>query len=37
MSRLYEEVRNRLDVIENMYDVIRIVEPINKRIINCIL
>lgn len=34
MSRLYEEVRNRLDVIEKMYDVIRIVEPINKRIIN---
>lgn len=34
MLRLYEEVRKRLDMIENMYDVIRIVEPNNKKIIS---
>lgn len=32
MVRLYEDVIKRLTVIENMYDVIRIVEPNEKAI-----
>jgi hypothetical protein len=34
MSRLYEEVKKRLTVIENMYDIIRIVDPNNKKILS---
>lgn len=30
MEKLYEEVKKRLDLIEDMYDVIRIVDPVNK-------
>lgn len=35
MVRLYEDIIKRLTVIENMYDVIRIVEP-NKKAISTI-
>jgi len=34
MSRVYEEVKKRLDVVENMYNVIRIVEPTKTEIIS---
>lgn len=34
MPRLYEDVKKRLDIIENMYDAIRIVEPNNKEIMS---
>lgn len=34
MPRLYEDVKKRLAIIENMYDAIRIVEPNNKEIIS---
>lgn len=33
MPRLYEDVLKRLDVIESMYDAIRIVEPANKTVV----
>jgi len=34
MNELYEKVRKKLSIIENMYDGIRIINPINKNIIS---
>jgi len=34
MNKLYEKVKERLSLIDNMYDIIRIIDPINKNIIN---
>jgi len=34
MNKLYENVKEKLSLIENMYDIIRIIDPINKNIID---
>lgn len=34
MDRLYEKAKEKLSLLDNMYDVIRIIDPINKNIIN---
>ena len=34
MNRLYEKAKEKLSLLDNMYDVIRIIDPINKNIIN---
>lgn len=34
MNELYEKVKEELSIVENMYDIIRIIDPINKNILN---
>lgn len=34
MNKLYEKVKEKLSLLDNMYDVIRIIDPINKNILN---
>ena len=34
MNELYEKVKEKLSIIENMYDIIRIIDPINKNILS---
>jgi two-component system, cell cycle response regulator len=34
MIELYRVVREKLSILDNMYDVMRIIDPINKNIIN---
>lgn len=34
MNGLYEKVKEKLSLIENMYDMIRIIDPVNKSAIN---
>ena len=34
MDEVYENAKEKLSLIENMYDIIRIIDPINKNIIN---
>ncbi|BCZ45987.1 hypothetical protein psyc5s11_20540 [Clostridium gelidum] len=34
MNKLYEKAKEKLSLLDNMYDVIRIIDPINKNIIN---
>lgn len=34
MNDLYDKVKEKLLILDNMYDVIRIIDPINKNVIN---
>jgi len=34
MDDLYYKVKEKLWILDNMYDVMRIIDPINKNVIN---